>query len=806
MAVASVPNSASQGSPAWPWHTLGSAEVRGETCKEFYTRASHGHLDLLPRGSARRSGLLRRALTCLGVRSSHLNPEQLSSLGALVCDMESETITASDPSILENLKLCSALTEAQRDALNTLLLAGDTVYGDPSSWHLQELQGLGPLLLALDQSTLSLVPKEAREALGRSIMATYSSQGRSQRERSLLLLRALGAPPAPSHPRHKRNTDSCPAVPITSNTVSDPDLVLNYWNSEEFELCLSTQVVEADLARLLQQPLPTGFLLVVKKRLQQLYPMGIPEGQLKVLGELSHLYTPEEISQWELTSSDTLQALLNSSDGSWDAPQLQELVSRYLALGGMWSGALLQSMGGKNLCQLLEEQVGQIPPEALRTAGQLDISSCSQARKEQLYRKAQEAFAGHTNTTRTYFCLIQPYLGGAPAEDLKALAEAGIAIDMDMDTFLALNPAELEKLSVMDVKNLLGQNLQALKEAENETLVMSWVKKQSQRELDLILGIGLQGGILQPPPTGTATTPPPSPTASVTPKHTVPTAATTTALSSHPTAVPSTAPTQVPTTPGSTAPHPYTIGPSASGSPTATSTPTPLPTTTSTPPPTPPPPCSSSPPHHSTTSHKVTSPPGTLLNTTANPNTTSPSSIPSPALTQEPTSSTLPNPTVATHPTSTPLVSMSPPAPGGTTPPTPATQHTTTPRTHNVPGTLVPNSTAAPAATTASEPNPTPAKPTPVPSSTLSTQNSSVPSTAKTTTEDCRTGAPPTPPGPSSTTTTTEPAPAVPEPPRPTPNGYINLKPQPGSGSMLSSCLVAILTTALGSSLLPVLL
>ncbi|KGL85983.1 Mesothelin-like, partial [Charadrius vociferus] len=83
--------------------------------------------------------------------------EQLSSLGALVCDMEPETITASDPSVLENLKLCPALTGAQWDALNTVFLQGGTAYGDPSSWDLQTLQNLGPLVLALNQTTLSLV-------------------------------------------------------------------------------------------------------------------------------------------------------------------------------------------------------------------------------------------------------------------------------------------------------------------------------------------------------------------------------------------------------------------------------------------------------------------------------------------------------------------------------------------------------------------------------------------------------------------------------------------------------------------------
>lgn len=42
-----------------------SAEVRGGTCGDFYARVSRGNLDLLPRGSARRTGLLRGALACL---------------------------------------------------------------------------------------------------------------------------------------------------------------------------------------------------------------------------------------------------------------------------------------------------------------------------------------------------------------------------------------------------------------------------------------------------------------------------------------------------------------------------------------------------------------------------------------------------------------------------------------------------------------------------------------------------------------------------------------------------------------------
>ncbi|NWT36277.1 MSLNL protein, partial [Chroicocephalus maculipennis] len=491
------------------------SEVRGGTCREFYARASRGNLDLLPMGSSRRTGLLRGALACLGVRSSRLSPEQLDSLGALVCDMEPETITASDPSILENLKLCPALTGAQQDALNAVLLGGGTVYGDPSSWDLQTLQNMGPLLLALNQTTLSLVAEAAREAFSRSIAATYGSQGRSQREKSLTLLRAFRAASASSHPRLKRGTDGCPSTPITASIISSSSFIIDYSTSEQLDLCLSNEVLEANLEPLLEQPLPTEYLMVVKNKLKQIYGSEIPEKQLKLFGQLARQYTAEEISQWPPLSNDTFSALLSPSDGKWEAPQVQQLLSRYQATGGTLTGPLLWKMGGRNLCNLQEEQIKQIPPEAIRTAGQLNISSCSQTKKDQLYRKAQEAFAGQAGTTRAYYCQIRSYLGGAPAKDLKDLAKAGIT--MDIDTFLALNPDEMQELSVTDVKNLLGENLPYLKEAENETSVMRWVKSQSQQELDCTLGIGLQGGMQEPSPAGTTATPHPTTSASVTP-------------------------------------------------------------------------------------------------------------------------------------------------------------------------------------------------------------------------------------------------------------------------------------------------
>ncbi|NXR55574.1 MSLNL protein, partial [Hippolais icterina] len=433
----------------------------------------------------------------------------------LVCDPEPGTILASQPNILEQLKLCPALTGAQRDALNALLLSGDTEHGDPSGWDSQTLQDLGPLVLALNQTTLSLVGEAAREDFRRSIAAAYITQDHSQREKSLMLLRALAAASAAPRPRLKRSAARCESEPITASNIAD---TVPYLSLEELDLCLSSDVLIKNLEAVLEQPLISEALQVLKKKVDEYFPSGIPEEQLGRLGVLSRLYTAQEISRWQVTSSDTLWALLSPSGGMWNDSQVQQLLSRFLALGGSLTGPLLQEIGGKHLCELQEEQIQQIPAGAIGNAGQLNISSCSQSKKEQLYGKAREAFASLASSPGPYYCRIQPYLGGAPAEDLKDLASSGV-INMDLDTFLSLNPQEFQKLSVTDVKNLLGENLPELKGAEQEPLVVSWVQRQRQRELDCVLGIGLQGGL--PEPAGTAS--PAGPTSMVTATTPVPT-------------------------------------------------------------------------------------------------------------------------------------------------------------------------------------------------------------------------------------------------------------------------------------------
>ncbi|XP_058671685.1 mesothelin-like protein [Ammospiza caudacuta] len=713
-------------------------------------------------------------------------------LGVPVCDLEPGTILASDPNILEKLKLCPALAGAQQDALNALLLSGGTPYGDPSGWDLQTLQDLGPLVLVLNRTTLSLVAEAALEGFRTSIAAAYISQGRSQREESLLLLRALAAASAASQPRLQRSTGRCQSEPITASNIEDIGLLF----PEELDLCLSNDVLVENLEAVQNLLLTSQAYLVLKKKLDEFFQgPGIPDEKLRHLGMLSRLYTEEEISQWKVTSSETLSALLSDSEGPWSDSQVQQLLSRYLALGGSLTGPLLQEIGDRRLCNLQEGQIQQIPAAAIGTAGRLNISSCSQTKKDQLYRKAREAFASLASTPGSYYCQIQPYLGGAPAEDLKDLANAGVAINMDLSTFLALNPEELQKLSVTDVKHLLGENLPELKDHEHEPVVVSWVQQQSQQELDCVLDIGLQGG--RPEPTGTA-----SPAATSTATVTTPARVTsmTTVTTSVPTTPASVTSTATVTTPASvtstaTVTTPVPTTPASVTSMTTVTTPVPTTpasvtsmTTVTTPVPTTPASVAST----ATVTTPVPTTPASVTSTATvtTPVPTTPASVTSTATVTTPVPTTPASVTsMATVPTTTQLSTVPPRTP---TPSTPSPTPPGTP-THTGGPTVPPATPSVPPAVTSAAPCSTHQAPT--------TDRATSPAVTLLSTLRA-TSSPSATPGPVTSRATTSTGTNLTEPAQPTSNGHINLHPEPGSGSRLCSCLALLLAATMGSVLL----
>ncbi|XP_043855904.1 mesothelin-like protein [Dromiciops gliroides] len=467
-------------------------------CRAFVSRASQGNLNLLSGLSAQKRELLNMSLACLGHPGTNLSKEHLSTLGGLVCDMEPAVILDSDPHILDNLKLCSQLTAGQREALNELLHSGATSVGAPGSWNLDRLWSLGSLAFYVNATLWKMVNKEVSKDFFRGVVTRYQagslpknrvqsfvdsylaqelSLSRANREAGLSLRNKSHflSSSASWTPGRRCNRGN-----ITAQVLQDELFMVRY-DCTQLKSCLGTKVLKANLNPLLQHPLPRECQRVVKGKLSEIYPGGVPEDQLKLIASLVYLYSNDEISRWNITSGDTVVALLGSDVAMEN--QTQAVIKKYLELNGTVTGALLVAIGGFRLCWMSPWQIEAIRPVELRRAGALDISSCAQERKDDLYEKAKEAFSG-SNGTITYYRYIQPYLCGAPVEDLKYLARDNIS--MDIDTFTSLNPEVLQNLSLSIVAKLLGRNVADLRKARSNPAVNSWLQNQNQSALEAL--------------------------------------------------------------------------------------------------------------------------------------------------------------------------------------------------------------------------------------------------------------------------------------------------------------------------------
>uniref|UniRef100_A0A2K5EJZ2 Mesothelin like n=1 Tax=Aotus nancymaae TaxID=37293 RepID=A0A2K5EJZ2_AOTNA len=459
------------------------SQVRADDCRTFIRHAAQGDVELLDHLPDQRVALWRAALACL-VGAGRGGASDLQLLGVLVCDMDASSIATADPRVLENLQRCPQLTAHQRTALNSLLAGGRTQLGPPGSWTVEELQALGPLATYISPRLWAQVQEAVGLGFFHSVVAACRTGRLSRHEARRFVTSFLESKAKRVSSRRRLRTGN-----ITAATLQD-DLFLVHYDCAQLESCLDSRVLTASLAPLLQHPLPAECQRVVKAKLTQIYPGGLPEDQLRLITSLVYLYSGAEIGQWNITSRDTVVALL-ASDVALEN-QTEAVLQKFLDHNGTVSSALLLAVGGTRLCWMSPQQIQTIRPQELRLAGALDVSSCPQSRKDVLYTKAQEAF-GSSRTPAAYYRLMRPYLGespapthpcpvgGAPVEELRQLAQANIS--MDIDTFTSLNPRVLQSLDVGTVIALLGPNVGDLQKARSHPTVRSWLRSLSSSAL-----------------------------------------------------------------------------------------------------------------------------------------------------------------------------------------------------------------------------------------------------------------------------------------------------------------------------------
>ncbi|NWI51278.1 MSLN protein, partial [Calyptomena viridis] len=164
-------------------------------------------------------------------------------------------------------------------------------------------------------------------------------------------------------------------------------------------------------------------------------------------------------------------------------------IKHYVELGRALNATALNAIGTRYVCLLNTTELEAIEPSSLKLVS-LDPSACSQQTKNILYEKAKAAFSNQ-RVFPAYYELILPYLGGAPGEDLKALSQDNV--NMNMSTFVNLRRDSLMSLTPPEVQGLLGLNLPDLAKWQYRSPVRQWIQVQKQSQLDQ-LHIGLTGG------------------------------------------------------------------------------------------------------------------------------------------------------------------------------------------------------------------------------------------------------------------------------------------------------------------------
>ncbi|XP_028827824.1 uncharacterized protein LOC114785602 [Denticeps clupeoides] len=461
--------------------------VAKSNCRSYFTSTGVSDFSVLSSVLNIPSAMLSNAKDCLGITGNAISKDNLNILGNMACTLDYSHIVNSDPFILEKLKNCNSFTADQVAAMETVLLSGNTMYGNPSNWSSGTLTDLGVLPLYLTQNFWNEFTMSEISTFLTYFMPYLRQQNVQTSEiKSMFTQFSI---------RRSRRATGCTLGNITHATISYEYFPFGY-NAQQFDLCLDVGVVTANLAALTEKIYTEDLQAIILAKLNEAYPSGLQDAQLQLLGATSRVATTDDISQWNISKIDTLSALLHTTDGVWDPAKSKAIIMRYLNAPGTTLGSTEINAIGPNICSLDTTVLNTITSDSLKMSNTVDLSSCSSEQKSLLYNTAILSYRTLRASSVSYYLLIVPYLGGAPLADIRSLATQNVS--MDINTFRSLNPDVIMNLTVNDVKALLGNvNLNDLKIFENDSVVKSWTSRQLQSELDR-LGLGLTGGKASP--------------------------------------------------------------------------------------------------------------------------------------------------------------------------------------------------------------------------------------------------------------------------------------------------------------------
>ncbi|XP_005349145.1 mesothelin [Microtus ochrogaster] len=448
-----------------------------QACAHFFSLITKANVDMLPQRSLERQRLLPAALKCRGMYSFQVSEADAQALGGLVCDLPAKFVVNSSEVLLPLLAGCRGpLNVGQEEAVKEALRSGRPPYGPPSRWSVSTLEALQGLLTVLDESITRRIPKD--------VVAEWLQH--ISRDPSYLESKLTA-----TLPRFRRDTEKKACPPGREPQEVDENLI--FYQDWELEACVDGTMLATQMDLVNEIPFTYEQLNIFKRKLDKTYPQGYPESLIQQLGHFFRYISPEDIRQWNVTSSETVKTLLKVTKGQKMDDQVIALVARYLRGGGRLDEDIVMVLNGiplAYLCDFHPQDLHSVPSSVMWMVEPQSLDKCSQRHLSILYEKASLAFQNVSG--QEYFEKIRTFLGGASVEDLRTLSQQNVS--MDLATFKTLQVDAPVGLTVDEVQKLLGPHIEGLKTEQDKSPVRDWLSRQQQEDLDR-LGLGLQAGI-----------------------------------------------------------------------------------------------------------------------------------------------------------------------------------------------------------------------------------------------------------------------------------------------------------------------
>ncbi|KAJ8273544.1 hypothetical protein GJAV_G00102810 [Gymnothorax javanicus] len=474
------------------------SELPDSVCSCLLDKVSQADLSLQPLSSGPRVVLLSRTLDCLRKNLSSLTPDDITSLGALVTELDPYQLLEFSPAALNTTLLALAkspqIRPYHRGPLFELLTK---VHGEPSHWSLDTMMSLGPLLLWVNDSairTLQYKPwlkvalTDLLDSLPPSPSHPQPAEFRTHPELSALHWKLFSlATTSACRNNADHNRMDCPPAGPTLMQVLEVGQGNVYWTPAQLGR-LPDEAFREGVSTLgtVQGYTPKQLQALRNKAVQVWGPVGsLSEDQLLQLGCLTQSFSPAELQEIGDSSLDTLELL---SACGWSQSQSEALLQGFMRSANLSIGELgvAEVVGlGQFICGMSPVDVDKLNTDTFRDAMRtLGAVHCEQEVTERLKDRALVIFGRPANWTEAQVNILGNIIGVLNSSELPDLNPAVFPF-IHQSAIPLILPHRLAALSVTQLRAMGPDNAAMVTDTQYNAL--SWLQQDAVHQ-----ALGLQ--------------------------------------------------------------------------------------------------------------------------------------------------------------------------------------------------------------------------------------------------------------------------------------------------------------------------